>query len=142
MNQGEFTGVFCARPQNFAWFLGAGASRAAGLPTATDILWDMKRRYYCQQENQEITRHDVQNPTVRERIQSYFDSRGFPPHGAANEYSDYFEKIFRDDKERQRRYVKAILAEEQVTLSVGNRVLGALLASDCPRKASPVPRPG
>ena len=135
MNQGEFTGVFCARPQNFAWFLGAGASRAAGLPTATDILWDMKRRYYCQQENQEITRHDVQNPTVRERIQSYFDSRGFPPHGAANEYSDYFEKIFRDDKERQRRYVKAILAEEQVTLSVGNRVLGALLASGLSRAA-------
>ena len=135
MNQGEFTGVFCARPQNFAWFLGAGASRAAGLPTATDILWDMKRRYYCQQENQEITRHDVQNPTVRERIQSYFDSRGFPPHGAANEYSDYFEKIFRDDKERQRRYVKAILAEEQVTLSVGNRVLGALLAFGLSRAA-------
>jgi len=135
LNQGEFTGVFCARPQNFAWFLGAGASRAAGLPTATDILWDMKRRYYCQQENQEITRHDVQNPTVRERIQSYFDSRGFPPHGAANEYSDYFEKIFRDDKERQRRYVKAILAEEQVTLSVGNRVLGALLASGLSRAA-------
>jgi hypothetical protein len=95
----------------------------------------MKRRYYCQQENQEITRHDVQNPTVRERIQSYFDSRGFPPHGAPNEYSDYFEKIFRDDKELQRRYVKAILAEERVTLSVGNRVLGALLASGLSRAA-------
>ena len=135
LNQGEFTGVFCARPQNFAWFLGAGTSRAAGLPTAIDILWDMKRRYYCQQENQEITRHDVQNPTVRERIQSYFDSRGFPPHGAANEYSDYFDKIFGADKERQRRYVKAILTEEQVTLSVGNRVLGALLASGLSRVA-------
>ena len=135
MNQGEFTAVFCARPQNFAWFLGAGASRAAGLPTATDVLWDMKRRHYCQQENQEITRHDVQNPTVRERIQSYFDSRGFPSQGTPDEYSAYFEKIFGEDKERQRRYVKAILEEEQVTLSVGNRVLGALLASGLSRAA-------
>jgi len=135
LNQGEFTGVFCARPQNFAWFLGAGASRAAGLPTATDVLWDLKRTYYCQQENQEITLHDVQNPAVRERIQSYFDSRGFPSHGVPNEYSAYFEKIFGADKERQRRYVKDILAEEQVRLSVGNRVLGALLASGLSRAA-------
>lgn len=135
MNQGEFTGVFCARPQNFAWFLGAGASRAAGLPTATDILWDMKRRYYCREENQEITRQDVQNPAVADRIQSFMDSRGFPPHGAANEYSTYFERMFGQDKERQRRYLRAILAEEHVTLSVGNRVLGALLASGLCRAA-------
>jgi hypothetical protein len=135
LNQGEFTGVFCARPQNFAWFLGAGASRAAGLPTATDILWDMKRRYYCREENQEITRQDVQNPAVGDRIQSFMDSRGFPPHRAPNEYSRYFERIFGEDKEGQRRYLKAILAEEHVTLSVGNRVLGALLASGLCRAA-------
>src|SRR2546427_3430146 len=91
LDQAEFTDVFCARPQNFAWFLGAGASRAAGLPTPTDILWGMKRRYYCQQEKQEITRHDVQNPTGRERIESFFDSRGFPPHDAANKYFAHLE---------------------------------------------------
>lgn len=42
MEQNEFVGKYCLRPQNFAWFLGAGTSRAAGLPTATDILWDIK----------------------------------------------------------------------------------------------------
>src|SRR5207302_6215183 len=103
LDQAEFTGLFSVSPRNFAWFLGAGASRAAGLPTATDILWDMKRRYYCREENQEITRQDVQNPAVGDRIQSFMDSRGFPPHGAPNEYSTYFERIFGEDKERQRR---------------------------------------
>ena len=44
MDQEDFTGRFCARPQSFAWFLGAGASVTAGLPTVTDILWDIKRR--------------------------------------------------------------------------------------------------
>jgi hypothetical protein len=129
MNQGEFAGVFCARPQNFAWFLGAGSSRASGLPTATDILWDLKRRYYCQQESQDISRQDIQNAAVRERIQAFMDSRRFPPAGSDAEYSAYFDQIFGTDKERQRKYLKALLSEDKVTLSVGNRVLGALMAS-------------
>ena len=53
IDQARLTGIICERPQNFAWFLGAGASRSAGLPTATDMIWDLKRRYYCQQENEE-----------------------------------------------------------------------------------------
>lgn len=130
MDQVEFTGVFCDRPQNFAWFLGAGAgaSRTAGLPTADDIIWDLKRRHYCREENQEISRQDTFTEAVKERIQLYFDSKGFPAKWTDNEYTTYFEKIFGDDKERQRRYLKAILSEDHVTLSVGNRVLGALIS--------------
>ena len=129
MDQGALTGLFCSRPQNFAWFLGAGASRSAGLPTATDILWLMKRRYYCQEENQDIARQDIQNPAIRTRIKSYMESRGFPSEGADEEYGVYFEKIFGDDKQRQRQYIKKVLAEDKVTLNVGNRVLGAMMAA-------------
>ena len=78
MEQGEFTSIFTARPQNFAWLIGAGTSATAGLPTATDILWDLKRRYYAREENQDISRQDIQNDAVRDRIQSFMDSRGFP----------------------------------------------------------------
>lgn len=129
MEQGEFTSIFCARPQNFAWFLGAGASRSAGLPTATDIIWDLKRRYYCREENQDISRQDIQTQAVKERIQGFMEARGFPALWSEGEYPTYFEKIFGDDKERQRRYLRAILSEEHVRLSVGSRVLGALLAA-------------
>src|SRR5437588_4939472 len=129
MTQAELTGIFCARPQNFAWFLGAGASRTAGLPTAVDIMWDLKRRYYCQEENQDISRQDIQNEAVKERIQSFVESRGFPALWSDGEYAAYFEKIFGDNKERQRKYLRAILSEEHVRLSVGSRVLGALLSS-------------
>jgi SIR2-like domain len=135
MNQGEFTGIFCARPQNFAWFLGAGASRSAGLPTAVDIMWDMKRRYYCREENQDISRQDIQNDAVKARIQSFVESRGFPPLWSDGEYPAYFEKIFGNDKKRQRRYLSAILSEENVRLSLGNRVFGALLTSGLCRAA-------
>jgi hypothetical protein len=129
MEQGELTSVFCARPQNFAWFLGAGASATAGLPTATDIIWDLKRRYYCREENQDISRQDMQNAAIRTRIQGFMESRGFPVLWASDEYPAYFEKIFAQDKELQRRYLKAILSEDRVTLSVGNRVLAAMIAS-------------
>jgi hypothetical protein len=129
MDQKQLTTIFCARPQNFAWFLGAGTSRSAGLPTATDIIWDLKRRFYCQEENQDISRQDIQNTAVKARIQAFMDSRGFPAAWSEEEYATYFEKIFGSDLERQRRYLRRILSEEKVTLTVGNRVLGALMAS-------------
>jgi len=135
INQAQLTGIICERPQNFAWFLGAGASRSAGLPTATDIIWDLKRRYYCRQENEDISRQDVHLEAVRSRIQSYMASKGFPTEWAPEEYSTCFEKIFGDDKERQRRYLAGILAEDKAALSVGNRVLGAMLSSGLSRIA-------
>lgn len=71
MDQGQLTGLFCERPQNFAWFLGAGSSSTSGLPTAMDIIWDLKRRYYCKEENEEISRQEVQIEAIRRRIQDY-----------------------------------------------------------------------
>ncbi len=66
---------------------GAGASRTAGMPTATDIIWDLKRRYYCLHENQDLQAHNVNNQIIRAKIQDYMASRGFPPLGSPDEYS-------------------------------------------------------
>jgi hypothetical protein len=128
IDQKALIGIVSAKPQNFAWFLGAGASRSAGLPSATDLLWDLKRHYYCREENQEITRQDIQNDAVRDRIQSFMESRGFPAEWADKEYETYFEKLFGDDKEKQRRYLISQLAEEKVRLAAGHRVIGALIS--------------
>ena len=127
IDQKQLTGIICARPQNMAWFLGAGASRSAGLPSATDILWDLKRHYYCREENQEITRQDIQNDAVRTRIQTFMESRGFPSEWADREYETYFEKLFGDEKDKQRRYLLNALSDEKVRLTSGHRVLGALM---------------
>ena len=101
MDQTEFIDLVAMRPQNIAWFLGAGASATAGIPTATDIIWDLKRRYYRREENQDISVQDMQNPAIRVRIQEFMEARGFPELWADDEYSTYFEKIFGDDKERR-----------------------------------------
>lgn len=100
----------------------------SGLPTATDLIWDLKRRYYCREENQDVKRQDMQLPAVAARIQAFMDSRGFPELWADEEYTTYFEKIFGTDRDRQSAYLRGILAEDRVRLTVGNRVMGALLA--------------
>jgi hypothetical protein len=87
------------------------------------------------EENQDITRQDIQNEAVKERIQSFMDSRGFPALWADDEYTAYFEKIFGDDREQQCKYLKVMLSEERVSLSVGNRVLGALMVAGLCRAA-------
>ena len=135
MKQSDLVSKFVERPQNFAWFLGAGASRSSGLKTVTDVIWDLKLRYYCKEENQDISQQDIQNYAVKARIQSFMDSRGFPAQWADEEYTTYFEKIFGEDKERQRKYIQDVFSEDNVSLSVGNRVLGALMSADACRAA-------
>ena len=135
MNQAEFARIFCERPQNYAWFLGAGASRNANLPTAEDIITDLKRRFYCSEENQNVSTKDLQNDALRTQIEGYLRSRGFPERWSAEEYTTYFETIFGEDRERQRQYISSILAENRVRLAVGNRVFGALLAGGLCRMA-------
>lgn len=128
MNQADLIGLVGRRIKNFSWFLGAGASASAGLSTATDILWDLKRFYYCQQEGQEITRQDVQSSAVASLIQDFMEARGFPSLGDPTEYTEYFEKLF-TTKEKQRAYLHKTLSEDKTRLTAGCRVLAALMTS-------------
>jgi hypothetical protein len=109
------------------WFLGAGTSRSANLPTASDITWDLKRRYYTAFESQSINPHDLNNKVIKSRIQSYMDSKGYPKLWSDEEYSFYFELLFKDNYEKQQRYLEKILNAERVSLNVGHRVLASLI---------------
>ena len=109
------------------WFLGAGASRSSGLPTATDLTWDLKLRYYCAQENQDVVAHDVSNRAVQSRIQAYMDSKGFPPLWSPDEYSFYFELLFGKDYAAQQKYLNRALATEKISSTVGHRALAGLI---------------
>lgn len=130
MEQPEFIRRYCTSPQLFAWFLGAGASRGAGLPTATDITDDLKRQYYASEENVRLETRELQHPAVREKVDAFFQARGFPEPWSDNEYSTFFSLIFGEDRDRQRQYISRILAEERTSLALGNRVLGALITAD------------
>ncbi len=77
----------------------------------------------------------MQNEAVRSTVEAYVKTRGFPERWAPEEYTTYFQTIFGEDRERQRRYIIGMLAEDRVRLAVGNRVFGALLASGLARVA-------
>ena len=81
----NFLQHYLQNAQHLMWFLGAGTSRSAGLPTATDIIWDLKLHYYCLHENQDLQSHDVNNKAVKQKIQTYMDSKGYPTSGSPEE---------------------------------------------------------
>jgi len=112
-----------------SWFLGAGASQSAGLPTAVDVIWDLKRRYYCSEEQQNISANDLQNAAIKEKIDAFMVSRGFPATSDPSAYTRSFELVFGTDYDRQSRYLQGILSEKNSSLTLGHRAFAGLIAS-------------
>ena len=110
------------------WFLGAGSSRSSGLPAAIDLIWDLKRRYYCAKENQDLQGHNITNPAIKEKIQGYFASIDCPEQCSPEEYSYYFELMFGEDYHAQQSYIQDQMSPDKVTLTIGPRALASLLA--------------
>lgn len=124
----EFLRAYEHKGHRLAWFLGAGASAAAGIPTAGDLVWEFKRTIYCSREG--VHRSALPNladPATRQLLQGYFDGLGtFPALGDDDEYSFYFEFAHRVETQRRAlidRYIRG------ATPSYGHRVLAALAAS-------------
>ena len=124
----EFLRSVVSDAAHVMWFLGSGASRSSGLPTASDITWDLKRNLYCLEQSQDIARHDWGNKAVQARIQSYMEGKGHPPLGDPAEYSFYFERTFGTDYAAQQTYLRRALGSDKVSLTIGPRALAGMLA--------------
>lgn len=109
------------------WFLGAGVSRTAGIPSAMDIIWDLKRKYYCLQENQDLEKHKTNSNPIRQKIQTYLEGKGFPSLGSDEEYSFYFDLTFASDYASQQKYISELVNPSNLSLSIGQRVFAGLL---------------
>lgn len=128
MKDTELLAHYLPNAPQVMWFLGAGTSRTAGMPTAYDIIWNLKKSYYCREENLDINAQDLNINAIKSRIQNYMDSKGFPSLWSPEEYSFYFQLLFADDYEAQQKYLREILSPQKISLNVGHRVLAALLA--------------
>jgi hypothetical protein len=47
MTVDEFLVTYNVRAPQLMWFLGAGSSSAAGIPTAGDLIWKFKQTLFC-----------------------------------------------------------------------------------------------
>ena len=125
----DFIRIFQIRAPNIMWFLGAGASAAAGVPTAYHLIWRFKQMLYCAEQHVPVTTcADLGDPALQARLQQYFDSKeGFPKRDSDDEYAYYFETALPNEADR-RRYLDNLLAS--ATPSYGHIALAALMKLD------------
>lgn len=85
------------------FFLGAGASIQAGIPTGNDFTWMFKRDLYCSEQDILKERFkDIQSPRNQKILQEYFDSKeNYPKLYDDKEYSFYFGKCYSTVQARQ-----------------------------------------
>lgn len=95
----DFARRFSMRAGNLMWLLGAGASAAAGVPTAWDMIWEFKQQLYVSQRRiSPKSVADLANPGVRSLLQAFIDGLDrFPSAGAPDEYAALFEAAYPSD---------------------------------------------
>ncbi|MEH6999326.1 MAG: SIR2 family protein [Limnobacter sp.] len=123
----HFASAFALRPNLFAWFLGAGASAASGIPTGYAMIRDFKKRIFCRETGYSLREVDAGDELWIERIDDFFRRTSLlPTDGDPNEYSAAFETVFPNEKQR-RQYIDDAISKG--TPCFGHRVLAALMSS-------------
>lgn len=123
----QFARMFCLRPTQYAWLLGAGASAAAGIPTGYAMITDFKKRIFCELSGAKLKEVDADDPLWVARIDAFLASRSaLPPPNDPTEYAAAFEAVYPTPHDR-RNYIA--LAVEKGTPSYAHRVLAALITT-------------
>lgn len=121
-----FARLYEMRAPRIAWLFGAGASAAAGVPTAYQAIWDWKARIYATEKNIRLSALDLADPLVLDRIQRHFDlGQGNPAREAEEEYSFYFERAYPRAEDR-RTYLDQLTDDAKP--GFGHLGLGALMS--------------
>jgi hypothetical protein len=125
----EFLRLFELRAPRIMWFLGAGASASAGIPTASELIWDFKRKIYCSEQRIHPARlSDLTNSAVQSRIQAYLDEKSSYPHvGNEGEYAAFFEATYPSPVDRQTFIYQFLTGKSP---SYGHFVLAQLMKAD------------
>ena len=112
----DFARRFSIRAKNLMWFLGAGASASAGLPTAMDMIWEFKHSIFLSQNpGAGYASSNLSDPVVRNRIDAHLKSiDGLPPPGAPNEYAALFEAAYPESHRCTSQVVDAMVCLHRV----------------------------
>lgn len=123
----QFARMYSLRPTQYAWFLGAGASAAAGIPTGYAMITDFKKRMFCELSGAKLKEVDADDPLWVERINRFLASRSvLPPPNDPTEYAAAFEAVYPTPEDRRNYIAHAV---EKGTPSYAHRVLAALVTT-------------
>lgn len=111
------------------WLLGAGASAAAGVPTAWDMIWEFKQQLYVTQRRVSLrAMADLASTAAQRELQSFIDGFGnYPSVGAPDEYAGLFEAAYPSEADR-RTYIAGKLSGAKP--SYGHIALATLMKGD------------
>lgn len=128
----QFATALALRPNLVAWFLGAGASAASGIPTGYNMIRDFKAQIFCRESNLSKREIDTGDQVWIDRIDEFFRRTSIlPPDGDPTEYAAAFEAVYPHARHR-RQYIDDAISKG--TPCFGHRVLGSLIAAgkvDC-----------
>lgn len=123
----QFATAFDLRPNLVAWFLGAGASAASGIPTGYAMIRDFKAQIFCRETNLSKREIDTADPIWIDRIDAFFRQNSLlPPDGDPTEYAKAFEAVYPEARHR-RQYIDDAISKG--TPCFGHKVLGSLMAA-------------
>ena len=124
----DFARRFNLRAKNLMWLLGAGASAAAGVPTAMDMVWEFKQQLFISQRKVSLQAvSDLSNQAVRDQLQAHVDSlERLPPLGSNDEYAALFEEVYPSEADR-RSFIQARVGGSKP--SYGHLALATLMCS-------------
>lgn len=127
MSAAQFATAFELRPNLVAWFLGAGASAASGIPTGYAMIRDFKAQIFCRETNLSKREIDTADPIWIDRIDAFFRQTSLlPPDGDPLEYARAFEAVYPQARHR-RQYIDDAISKG--TPCFGHKVLGGLMAA-------------
>lgn len=128
----QFAAAFDLRPNLVAWFLGAGASAASGIPTGYAMIRDFKAQIFCRETNLSKREIDTADPIWIDRIDAFFRKTSLlPADGDPTEYAKAFEAVYPQPRHR-RQYIDDAISKGRPCF--GHHVLGSLMAAgkvDC-----------
>lgn len=123
----EFATALALRPNHVAWFLGAGASAASGIPTGYDMIRHFKTQIFCRESRISLREVDASDQVWIERVDDFLRRTSLlPPEGDPTEYSAAFEAIYPSERQR-RQYIADAINKGKPCF--GHRVMAALMAS-------------
>lgn len=128
----QFATGLALRPNLVAWFLGAGASAASGIPTGYNMIRDFKAQIFCRENNLSKREIDTGDQVWIDRIDEFFRRTSIlPPDGDPTEYAAAFEAVYPQPRHR-RQYIDNAVSKGRPCF--GHQVLGSLIAGgkvDC-----------
>lgn len=124
----ELVRMHALRSPRLMWLLGAGASAASGIPTASQMVEEFKIQLFCSESGTPRQTLELGEPAIWRRIDAHFDGDGrFPAPGEPGDYSAFFEAAMPNPLDRRTYIANATNGRSP---SFGHLALAVLMALD------------